>query len=335
MPSPPPRSRGGSAALLIGTLALAVSGVALWRAASINRGAEQAVKSLELITVDVEGLRRSVETERRERDQLRQRLIDAENVNKSLREEVLGVSERARVLEDAIANVTERHLSGHDAMMLEEAETVLLLAKERFELFNDAASAVRAYAIADAALATVTDPAFAAVRETVAVEQRALQAVQAAPASAGIAELERIRAALPSLPPASPVDTGASQGDSRLWRVLGQFVRVSRVDAGGASPHDVTLLRGLIGLDLRAAELALLERNPQALQVAVKNAKAQLSVAFDAQAVPVKDALSALGKLQAATPATPPELGAALAELRRLRATNAERRRAPTEGEPT
>ena len=53
------------------------------------------------------------------------RLGDAAAVNRSLREELLGQSERTRNLEDAVAKLAEKSLSGHDAMLLDETESLL------------------------------------------------------------------------------------------------------------------------------------------------------------------------------------------------------------------
>ena len=57
-----------------------------------------------------------------ERRALRDRLRDADDVNRGMREELLGQNERLRNLEDAVAKLSEKSLSGHDAMLLDEAE---------------------------------------------------------------------------------------------------------------------------------------------------------------------------------------------------------------------
>ncbi|HVJ61941.1 MAG TPA: uroporphyrinogen-III C-methyltransferase [Tahibacter sp.] len=328
--SNPPRSRLAPIALIAALAAAGIGGLAWWQASSLDRSSTAAAQEAQLLRTDLDGLRRNTDLDRRDRDQLRQRLTDAENVNKSLREELLGVTERARVLEDAIANLADKRLSGHDSLLLNEAELVLLLAKERFELFRDSAAAERAYRLADTALAAVEDPAFATVRETLAVELRELAELKQAPQGGGIAELERLRQSLPSL------DTTQSAGaptQSRLARVLGQFVRVSHTGEAGVAARDPVLLRGLIGLDLRAAELALLERNDTALHEALARARAQIAGAFDANAANVQHALATLDRLGAAAP--PPaavELGATLKELRNLRSTHTLSTGAPRDG---
>lgn len=320
---PAPRSRIAPLALAVALAATGLGATAWWHAASLGRGNSAAATDLAMIKTELEGLRRSTDLDRRDREQLRSRLADAENVNKSLREELLGVTERARVLEDAIANLAEKRLSGHDSLLLDEAELVLLLAQERFELFNDSAAAERAYRVADSALAAVEDPAFATVRETLGVELRELAALRQAAPGTGVAELERLRQQLSSFEPAPGSATSAAANESRLGRVLGQFVRISRVGEAGSPVGDPVLQRGLIGLDLRAAELALLERNDAALHAALARARSQIEAAFDGSTPVVRAALETLARLGAAAPPAPrPELGATLKELRNLRSTH-------------
>lgn len=322
-PPPAPRQTLAGLALVAAVLGLGLAVVAWWQAAAESRSGSAVATELALARTDIDGLRRQVEQEKREREQLRQRLGDAEGVNKTLREEVLGVSERARVLEDAIANLADKRLSGHDALLLNEAEMVLLLAQQRFELFHDAAAALRAYRIADEALAALQDPLYATARETLAVELRSLEQLNQPGQAAAMAELGALRQQVTQLPLAAALAKPTNDADSRLWRALGQFVRISRSGAGGVAVADPALSRNFVGLELRTAELALLERDTAALNAALARAQQQLHGGFDNGDAAVTAALAALQKLQQATTERAPEpvLGATLKELRNLRAT--------------
>lgn len=322
-PPPAPRQTLAGLALVAALLGLGLAAVAWWQAASESRSGSAVATELALARTDIDGLRRQVEQEKRERDQLRQRLGDAEGVNKTLREEVLGVSERARVLEDAIANLADKRLSGHDALLLNEAEMVLLLAQQRFELFHDAAAALRAYRIADGALAALQDPVYATARETLAVELRSLEQLNQPSQAAALAELGALRQQTAQLPLAAALVKPGNDADSRLWRALGQFVRISRNGSGGVAVADPALSRNFVGLELRSAELALLERDAAALKAALARAQQQLQDGFDTGDSAVTSALAALEKLQQVTAERAPEpvLGATLKELRNLRAT--------------
>jgi len=328
-PAPPPaapapvrRSPLGGITLVLAVAGVAIGGIAWWRAAADGATGAAVATDIALARTDIDGLRRAIELDRRERELLRQRLADSENINKTLREEVLGVSERARVLEDAISNLADKRLSGHDAMLLNEAEMVLLLAQQRFELFHDAAAAARAYRIADTALAALQDPAFATVRETLAVELRSLEQMNQPAEAAALAELAALRTQVSRLPLAAALERQTSGSDTKLWRALGQFVRITRAGPGGVAVADPALLRNYVGLELRAAELALLERNESALDAALDRAQAQLRDGFAAGDPAVTTALESIGRLRTMTaPAAPaPALVATLKELRNLRA---------------
>lgn len=319
--TPAPRPLLAGLTLLLAAAALVIGAVAWWRMAADGSRGNAIATDIALARTDVDGLRRAIELERREREMLRQRLADAENVNKTLREEVLGVSERARVLEDAISNLAGKRLSGHDALLLNEAEMVLLLAQQRFELFHDASAAARAYRIADSALAALQEPVYATTRETLAVELRSLEQMNQPAEAAALAELAALRDQVAALPLAAALDRREAAADSKLWRALGHFVRVTRTGPGGGTVADPALLRNFVALELRAAELALLERNDTALHAALRRARAQLADGFAADDPAVIATLAGLDRLDAQSAAAPPPpaLGATLKELRNLR----------------
>lgn len=320
----PPRRSGAPIALLLGLIATVASAFALWQVWSIDRGNAVSGQELALQRTDIDGLRRASEQERRERDTLRQRLADSENVNKSLREEVLAFSERARVLEDAINNLAAKRVSGHDALLLDEAELVLLLAQERYALFGDAAAALRASRLADTTLAAVEDPAFATLREMLAVEIRNLDALHAQNLSLLIAELEKLRGELPGLPRVSRGRNGEPTQESRLSQLLGQFVRISRTGEDTLGDRGAEFALGVIALDLRAAELALAGNDGNTARGALERARAAIASAYDENNPAVHEALAGLDRMASTLPpAAPVQLGAALTELRRLRSTRA------------
>jgi len=263
---------------------------------------------------------RTVDQRKRELDSMRARLADTDTVNKGVREELLALGERSRHLEDAVANLAEQRLTGRDALALNEAEFLLQLAQERLALFHDAQAALAAYQLADSALAAAEDPVFAGVRQTISAERQALQAAHPLDTNATLGALERVRANLATLPPKKSAATTAAP--SRFEALLQQFVRISSDDT--PERRDVELTRTLAAIDLRAAEAALLARDPPSYTAAVARARTAIAAAFDAGAEPVKNDLAELDKLGSA-PLAPalPELGSALRELRNLRATRA------------
>jgi len=322
-PAAPRAARTGTGALatLVALAALLLAGFATWRIVMLERGQGDATSTLrDDIEPRLQVAERTADQRKRELDSMRARIADTDTVNKGVREELLALGERSRHLEDAVANLAEQRLTGRDALALNEAEFLLQLAQERLELFHDAQAALAAYQLADSALAAAEDPVFAGVRQTIGAEKQALEASRPLDTNATLGALERVRANLATLPPKKSTTQAAAP--SRLEALLQQFVRISSDDT--TERRDVELTRTLAAIDLRAAEAALLARDPSSFTAAVARARTSIAGAFDDSAQPVKDDLAELDKLGSA-PLAPalPELGSALRELRNLRATRA------------
>ncbi|MBO9661379.1 uroporphyrinogen-III C-methyltransferase [Dokdonella sp.] len=322
--TPAPRRGGGGVTTLVALIALAAAGGALWFAYSLKQGQADAQAALRGdLQARVDELARGAEQRKREFDALKARLADADGVNKSVREELLGLGERSRHLEDAVANLAEQRMSGRDALAMNEAEFLLQLAQERLTLFHDAQAAIAAYRLADSALAAAEDPVFASVRQSIGAERQALEASKPAEVQATLTALERLRGQLPALAKQTAATTDTAP-TSRWQGFLSQFVRVSHSGDEANAARDVGLTRSLTALDLREAEAALLAGDAGGYAAALERARGGLAAGFDADAAPTKEALAELDRLlkQPLAPALP-ELGTALKELRNLRATRA------------
>lgn len=328
-PSAAPR-RGGTVAFatLLSLVALGGAGYVGWRQyaqESSVRGAAQTAANLETRVANME---RTLEALDNERGLLRQRLGDADQVNRSLREELLGQSERTRNLEDAVAKLSEKTLSGHDGMLLDETESLLRMAKERYALFHDASGAAAAYALADQTLAAVNDGAFSGLRQSINAEREALAKSQPSTQAAALGALTQLRAASAQWP-LKPIDRAddaptADTAWARVRRSLVDVIRVQRVNGAPLAVADARFARELVGLDLAQAQAALLAYDAAGYADALKRADANLAAQFDDKAPAVQQARAKLAELQKQMPATAPvELGAALAELRNLRAVHA------------
>ena len=332
-PAPPPRRH-----VLPWLIAIALLGAVaylFWRTWALDVEQQRLAQTdIQQVDAQIAALARSAEQARRDSETLRARLDDEGKVSQSLREQLLGLGERARLVEDAIANLADKRLTGRDAMLLDEAEMLLALGGERFALFHDPAATIAAYRLADTTLSAIDDPAFSTVRQSISAEIDGLSNSSGADVAATAAALAALRAGAAHLPSARRDAASATAGEeSRWWRVFGNFVRVrTGADAAAvAQRHDAALARQLYLLDLRDAEAALLTRDPVRYAAAIAEAQAELKLDFDPGAEPVKsaqDTLERLGKAELAPPA-PPQLGAALRELRNLRATHALRQTPP------
>jgi uroporphyrin-3 C-methyltransferase len=325
-PDPAPRRGGGALAIaiLFSLAALGAAGYTGWMVWNMRQdlGAANGLRG------QVDTLQAAVDGLRDDNANLRRRVADADGVNRSAREEMLGVSERTKNLEDAVANLSERSLSGHDAMLLDEAESLLRMAKERFALFGDATGALSAYDLADKTLAAVNDTAFSAVRQNLSAEREALAGI-APPARANdLASLAELRAQIPTLPLKS-VDAQADATHERgFWQragdALGSIVKVSHDDGTPLGLADDRIARELAALDVAHAESAVLAYDDVGRNAALKRVDATLSARFDPASPAVQAAKSRIAALMASQArGHEPKLGTALAELRNLRSVHA------------
>ena len=335
-PAPPPRRPLWPA--LVALVLLGAVGYLAWRTWALEAERQRLTQAdLQQVGAQVAALARSADQARRDTETLRARLDDEGKVNQSLREQVLGLGERARLVEDAIANLADKRLTGHDGMLLDEAEMLLALGGERFALFHDPAATIAAYRLADTTLSAIEDPAFSTVRQSISAEIDGLSKLGDADVNATAATLAALRAGAAQLPPARPEAETAGE-ESHWWQVFGNLVRVrTDTDASvAAQRHDAALARQLYVLDLRDAEAALLTRDTARYAAAIAQAQAGLKLDFDAGADAVKSAHAELDKIAKAelAPPAPAQLGAALRELRNLRATHAVRQARPAPPSP-
>ncbi len=262
-----------------------------------------------------------------ERTGLSQRLDDATQGNRALRDDLQTQAERTRHLEDAVAKLAENTLSGRNPMLLDETESLLRMGAERYRLFHDAQAAQAAYELADQTLAAVNDGAFTSVRQSISAEREALSRSRPAAHAGALAQLQALRGQLADLP-LKPLDlparTDAPSVWSRIGRALAGVISVQRDNGAPLAVADARFARELAALDLAQAQVALMAYDPSAYAAALERVDASLANQFDGSAAEVRGARAALLQLRTALPADAPvALGAALTELRNLRAVHA------------
>jgi uroporphyrin-3 C-methyltransferase len=334
---PAPARRGGIVGWLVLLVLIAAAGYGYWYVRNLQSGHEASAQSeraaMQALREQVEAVQHRVEVTQHDADALRARLDDAAKVNESLRGQVLGLSERARLAEEAIANLADKRLSGHDALLLNEAELLLVVGQERYALLADPAPALAAYQLADAALAQANDAAFSTVRQSIQSEMESLHAAPAANPVALQARIASLREGLTQLPFARENAEPPAVAASRWWQIFGRFVQISRDDdlERGLAQNDPMLARALVDASLRDAQAALLVRDAARFHTALTTARSQFARHFDLQGPAAVQAQGVLDELASAdlSAAPPSALGAALKELRNLRATHALRADSP------
>jgi uroporphyrin-3 C-methyltransferase len=326
---PASRPRGGGSlalAVLLALIALGASGYIGWRQWQQEQGNAADNQSVASLQQRVATLETTLTALGDQRSSLNQRLDDAAQVNRSLREELLGQAERTRHLEDAVAKLAEKTLSGRDGMLLDETESLLRMAGERYTLFHDAQGAAAAYALADQTLAAVNDGAFTGLRQSVNAEREALAKSQPASQAGALQQLVALRGDLADLP-LKPLDSHAAEATdawSRIRRALAGVVSVQRDDGAPLAVADARFARELAALDLAQAQAALLAYDSKGYAAALQRVDAALASQFDGSAPAVQQARETLKQLASQLPANAPvQLGAALTELRNLRAVHA------------
>lgn len=311
-------------AILVAVLALALAAWSNWR---LQRAlhAERATHAQDTSRIDA--LQNDLATSNRQSQAGSHRLDTLESGLDELRSANQGLDRRLANVESAITNLSGQQQSGRDTLLLNDAEMLLRSGQQRYELFNDSAGALKAYAQAIDVLAQVQDPAYAPVRASAVTERDALAASAPPSRQAALDTLADLRGQVASLPLAeTTAPAPASSAKPGFWsRVAHSFsgiVRVTR-DHGRATPSvDGHFARQTLALDLAQAQEALLAFDDDACRGALQRADATLEANFDGHDAAVQDARRRIeGLLATHAAGKPPKLGGALAQLRSVRAS--------------
>lgn len=220
--------------------------------------------------------------------------------------------------------------------MLVEAEFLLRNAGYRLQLERDVPSSIAALQDADRQLERHSDPALQPLRETIAQQIAALQALSmpdvaglSANLTAMLTELDKLPMPSPLKGVGKPAAAGATAGDGeplwkatvlKLWEQLKALVVVrhgEKVEAPLMPPDQNYFLYMNLRLKLEGARLALLQGNEQVWHDNINQASKWLQTYFDVKSPAVKaaqDNLSRLGQTMIRPPL--PDISAALQLLR-------------------
>lgn len=320
-------TRPGRGAAWLAVLALLVAlatAAALWYAAA---AADRTVQEREAMARRVVLVEEENAQLRRQVAALIRRFDDDDALDRSLREELLGVSERAALLEQAIKRVSENRMDSVSELRLNQAELLLSAGIERLRLFHDAQAAATALRLADHELARLEDMRYAGVRQTLAQEIAALEAVPQQAYNDTLVLLANLRARLPHLPLRGDAPGAAATATTagRFETLMRGLIRVRRVtprEAGLLGPLGADTLRSVVALDLLHAEEALRQHDPARYQARLAEAREALAFGFDLEAAATRDLRLKLAQLAAYKPTPWPALGSALEQLVNLRHTH-------------
>lgn len=312
----PPRPRP----LLPWLLLLLLVAIAGWQGWAWWHGRQQAENVAASDALQrVEALEQRLESLRREQRSQAQRLQQADATNRLLRDELLGLGQRAALLEDSVSRLADPDRHGAQALRLDEVEMLLGTAQQRLQLAGDLDGARRAYALAAGMLDGIDDPAYLSVRQTLGQERAALDALGVDPARAAAARLDVFASRLAGLPPPS---AAATAGTGPWWRrLLGHLVDVQPSErAQVRAPLERAAALDALQTELTLARAALERRDTAAWRAALDRVGRWLPRLW-AESPQLRAQRAALAELRSHSLAVPlPMLGSTLGQLRAMRA---------------
>ena len=321
--SPAPRRALGALGWLLLLAVLAAGSYGAWQAWHLltpirQDGPDLSPEALDARLLEAE---QTVTTLRRTQQNLDRKLTDTTARTGLLRDEVLGVGQRAAILEDSLHELSAQAGEGRQALRLDEAELLLSLAQARLGTAGDLDGAIRATALAREVLEPLTDPQFINLRQTLGQELAALRALPADPRAQVAGELDALEALLPRLASRAPGATTPADGRRPGWqRLVDAVVQVRpsrRQDL--ISPSDRSTGEAALGLDLALARTALDRRDQAAFRASLVRVDLWLQrlYADNATLRERRQRLAALGRVPLMHDM--PLQGASLQQLRGLR----------------
>lgn len=267
---PPRRSRaGGLLWLLLFALLLAAAGGYGWMRwqAQQARIASQAEQLRQAEAARLDALRNAQAAQA-------QRLQQAEATNRVLRDELLGIGQRAALLEDSVSKLADPDRHGAQSLRLDEIELLLGIGQQRLQLGDDIDGARRALALAAPLLAGIDDPAYLSLRQTLAQEQAAMEALGADPRVRAYGMLDALMAGVEAAP------VVATPGDARApWyrRLLARIVRIQPTASAGLDQRpDREAAIAAVQVEASLARAAIERRDDAALASALARIDAGL-----------------------------------------------------------
>jgi len=255
--SPSSRARGGRSAFLwllalILLAAVAALGWRGWKARDAQAQARAADAAQHLAAIE-----QRLESVRRDQRTLTQRVQDAAATNRILRDEVLGLGQRGALLEESVAKLADPNRHGAQALRLDEVEMLLSLAGQRLSVADDLDGARRAYALAAGALEGIDDHRLLNLKQTLAQERQALDALGEGPRARLSRQLDAFAAGLAGLPQrAAPSATASGQNRWHRWLAPLVDVRPSQ-QAAFVAPSDRNAGEAALRIEISLAHAAL------------------------------------------------------------------------------
>lgn len=250
-----------------------------------------------------------------------QRLQQADATNRVMRDELLGIGQRAALIEDTVAKLSDPDRYGAQALRLDETELLLTMGQQRLTIAGDLDGARRAYVLAGQVLDGIDDPAYLSLRQTLQQERAGLEAIGIEPRVQAMAELDAFAQTMTAAP---PQPTGTAQHRAPWWRrAFGQLIDVRPSERTVAvQPADRLAALAGLQLEISLARAAAERRDATGFSAALARADGWLTRLWPES--PELQRQRARLKAIAARPLSLaiPTLGSTLQQLRQLRASS-------------
>ena len=270
---------------------------------------------------------------------LRQRQGDVADAARRNTDTLAALAGRADDADATLARINTTIQGGRSRAQLVAVEQLLLIANERARLARDVPSAIEALSLAQDRLGALAEPQLFAIREALAAERGALQALPTVDLEASALSLSGLIQRAPQFPqrsrmpahaavvdaePARDLTSGGGSAWSRGWasfrEVLGAVFVLRRTDKPVdrlLPPEQEALVGQLLLIKLETARAALLARQTGVLRAAVEDAEAFLAAYYRSDDPAVLGARAELDRLLTLElNPTLPDLGRSLGLLR-------------------
>lgn len=312
--TPAPRRIPFALWLILLALVLVLGGYAGWKK----------WQSLEQSKVDdaqhqIDALSQRLNALRTEQRSHSRRLQQADSLNRVLRDELNGISQRAALLEDSVSKLADPDRNGPQALRLNEAELLLTMGEQRLQIAGDLDGARRAYALASGVLNDIDDPAYVSLRQTLLQERATLDALDVDPRVRAIARLDVFAQSV-----TAPVGRDAVTRDTKApwWkRAFGNLLQVQPTNrAVAVQAADRAAAVAGLQLEISLARAAAERRDVNGYRDALRRADSWLQrLAPDSAALTQqRDTLKTLAAMPLSL--SLPTLGSTLQQLRQQRA---------------
>lgn len=318
-----PRSaaRTGAAVLAVGLLAalayLGYDRLLKTPKAASGETLDLSAEALDRRLLAAEQALTAVQSERRN---LQQRLDEASSRTSLLRDEMLGLSERAALIEDSVRELGAGGRSVQESLRVNEAEMLLSMSRERWLLSGDLSGTIHALELAANAVAGLKGPQWLNLRQTMAQELAAFRAIEADPRAIARGELDALEDLLPLLPKTDGITPAMVSNEHGIKRLLNALVQIQPTGQQNLiSPSERQAAQTALLLEISNARMALQLRHDGEFKRSVNRIDRWLTRLY-AQTPALKERRERLRASAAATLNIPvPLSGSSLQELQRLK----------------